>query len=143
MIMLDNYSLFILSPDSDYERTSYNPREFQSRFSTSENIEGFGFGGDFEGFGKDDLFLDHPDIHNSDRTSNDYEDGKFKYSPSLSLSYFSVQIMMAPRIMWSPVTSLSMTDRISISRTFLGQIPGQQSPSDSEIFFPLVLLIFC
>ena len=69
----------ILSPH-DYERTSYNPRDFQSRFSTSENIEGFGFhsndGEDFdeEGFGRDDLFLDHPDISNSDRS--DYEDGK-------------------------------------------------------------------
>ena len=72
----------ILSPHSDYERTSYNPRDFQSRFSTSENIEGFGFhsndGEDFEeeGFGRDDLFLDHPGISNSDRTSHDYEDGK-------------------------------------------------------------------
>ena len=50
--------------------------------------------------------------------------------------------MMAPRIMLFPVSSLSMTDRILISMTFLEQIPGQQSPSDSEICFPSGLFYF-
>ena len=60
---------------------------------------------------------------------------KFKYSLSLSLSHFSIQIMMAPWIMLFPVSSLSTTDRILISRTFLGQILGRQSPSDFKILF--------
>ena len=72
----------ILCPHSDYERISYNNRDFQSRSYPSENIDTFGFDndeGDFQGdlgFGRDDLFRDYRDVSNRDRTSNDYEDGK-------------------------------------------------------------------
>merc|ERR1712062_260800 len=69
------------SPHTDYQRISYNARDFQSRFSASENTDGFGFDSNDEdgfvgelGFGRDDLFLDHRDISNRDRTSDDYEE---------------------------------------------------------------------
>ena len=65
------------SPQIDYDRVPYHG-EFQPRFSPSNKIHGFGLDDSqndieaVEGFGDDDLFLDHRQTH--DRTSNDYGD---------------------------------------------------------------------
>ena len=89
------------SPHSLYERNSYNARDFQSRFSTDENIEGFGFhsnnGNDFElGFGTDDLFLDHRDVSTRERISPNYEDGKVSIFSILLYHILSFRLLSIP-----------------------------------------------
>ena len=74
---MSNHVLFSPEIDEDYDRISYDQIEFQPRFSPSEEVEDFGFNTNsqsdaVEGFGKDDLFLDHSDTR--DRNSNDYQD---------------------------------------------------------------------
>ena len=70
------------NPNIDYDRVSYDTIEFQPRLPSSVEIE-FGFDENnneieaVEGFGKDDLFLDHRQTR--DRTSNDYEDSPGLY----------------------------------------------------------------